>query len=573
MTPELASLFDTVVKTLFQLATTDGWNAARSRFVKFVTRSKRREAESLLDATRGRIRENPQQGPEAVSGLIEELRPMLDTHVTLAHLEGFVSSILPLIEASKPTVTTYNAVADSQFIFYPGQRELVSVGESSAQSGALGEISTAEYIEMLRNTNRALTQSTEALKKSMAAQQVLTDKVIAQSRLLHESEQKAREARDTVLTLVILIAQLSQGLDRVSRERDGLLEQMHEAKGQQARFAALQQELTATQAEVVWWKARHDQAQQQLEVTRGQLRRAERLAEAALGDLAACESSTDAASSPQPDADAYEQLLDSIATAGKERQERLDEIEDELDELASPPAAEEQMPARQSEARADTASKPSAPAISVQTIPSQRTSSEPVSVRRNNPPASRGAATGVAGPLAAGAGAVAGVLAICLLIAFFVVKTVQDDQYSLLAMHLMGAKPVASTYTYPCIYTCTGTTEQDLTYALRPDSMVSTTFQVSDYKTRYFNTELSLQGASRSCGSTARVSYTVSSNGHIVSHGSVTWKNSASISDLPIGKHAQLGFTATLSAPSGCAISLDMSNPTVDALKGWSQLV
>jgi hypothetical protein len=250
----------------------------------------------------------------------------------------------------------------------------------------------------------------------------------------------------------------------------------------------------------------------------------------------------------------------------------LDEIEDELGELASPSAVHEERPAGQDEAGAATGPKPLMSTISLQAIPSHRTPSEPVSARRDSPPTSRGAAAGMVGRLAAGAGVVAGGLAICLLIAFVIVKSVQDDQYSLLDLHLTGTKPVASTYTYPCTYMCTGTTEEDLTYALRPNRVVSTTFQVSDDRTRYFNTELSLQGASRSCSITARVSYTVSSNGHVVSHGSVTWTNSAWISDLPVGKHAQLGFTATLHAPSSCALSLALSNPTVDALNGWSRV-
>ena len=249
MDPELGNLIRLVMQTLVASMTTDSWHEACRRIVKLVTRRKRREAQSRLDAVRESLRNNALEGPEAVERLTEELGPLLDAqHLTLAQLGGFVSSIKPLIEASKPVITTYTITAERQFNFYSSSRELVKVGEST------DELNAGEYVDMLRDTSRALQESAQALQESFAAQRRLTDEVVTQSRLAHESQKEAHAARTTVLGLLVMIAKMRQRLDAVSHERDDLLDQLHEAIGRGAQVVALERQLTATQEEVLRWK-------------------------------------------------------------------------------------------------------------------------------------------------------------------------------------------------------------------------------------------------------------------------------------------------------------------------------
>lgn len=169
--------------------------------------------------------------------------------------------------------------------------------------------------------------------------------------------------------------------------------------------------------------------------------------------------------------------------------------------------------------------------------------------------------------MAANIAAVAVVVAFAYMIASEIQTSIHDNQYSLGGLYRTGSKPTISDYSPTCGDCDPGS--EDLTYILQANQAAETNFQISDNKSRYLNVvSLSLRNAAKTCDASSIVSYAIYSNGERISEGTIANGDAPSITDLPIGKHAKLRFTALLHAPRGCFVSLDMFNPTVDVLRG-----
>jgi hypothetical protein len=564
MEPELLR---TAIQALVGAMTTDAWNAARSRFVNLVTRSKRQEVARRLDARARRVRRAPAGQAAEAESLADELRPIIDSeHITPAHFEQFIKSVTVLVAEARPAISASAAfVEGDQFNFHQAVHEPARAGEPEPAAGSFRNLrQQAEYAGMLR-------QVTMALKDSAASQRVLTSEIVALSRVARESQEEAHTARSAVLMMTAIVIDLRRRISDLERERDELLDRL----GKEARpgmgVADLQRRLADAQQDVRRFNDLYAKTQQELIQARQQQAAAERLADEALDRLARYEH----AEGTQPDLEEYERALDDLVDGREGHEERLGEIEQEL--RGFPPSLPPPSGERAGPAIAGGGPDVVAEAGSVVTWPppgrpaGQHRTGSP---RRNAGKGDRSAAARAACRafckviVAAVAGLALAGLAIALP-AYGIAQSIRDDPYYLADMHMTGNRPAVSTSYGTCYYASCSSTTEDLSYSMRPARTVKTTFQVSDRKVRHLNTYLALADISRSCGTSPRVSYTLSSNGRQVGHGTITSSNAANIRDLAIGRHALLSFTAVLSAPSGCVLRLDMGDPTLDVLQGW----
>jgi hypothetical protein len=106
-------------------------------------------------------------------------------------------------------------------------------------------------------------------------------------------------------------------------------------------------------------------------------------------------------------------------------------------------------------------------------------------------------------------------------------------------------------------------------YHLLASQGIRTVFRVSGDKDWYLNSSLGVLDQSRACGTSSRVSYRIDVNDRLAAHGTATREDWTQIRDLHVGRHAQVSFSAVLTAPAGCIVVLELADPAVDALKGW----
>jgi hypothetical protein len=551
------------IQALVEAMTTDAWNAVRPRFVRLITRNRRRDVEARLDARAQRVRGAPAQQAAEVESLADELRPIIDSeHITPAHFEQFVKSVTMLVDKARPAIAANAVVVQGdQFNFHQPPHDLARAGESATVTASLHATGQSEQADMLRHV-------TMALKDSAASQRALTGEIVALSRVARESQEEAHTARATVLMATAIVIDLRRRIDDLERERDELLDRLRKETRQGTDVTELQRQLADAHQDVRRFNDLYAQTRQELAEARQQQGAAERLADEAMGRLARYEH----AQGTQPDLDDYEQALDNLVDDRQLHQERLNEIEQALRGLSpspplAPPALAGLSTARREPDAVDDAGGVAIAPPEYRPYSHRGTSTRP-DAGTSGPPATRTARRSIYRAFVA---PLAGIALAGLFITFVVyaaIQSIRDDAYYLSDMHMTGSKPAASINYGTCYYTACGPTTEDLTYSIRPARVANTTFQVSDHKERYLNVDLDLENIGRSCGASPRVSYTLASDGHLVAQGTVT-TNTTYISDLAVGRHAMLSFTAQLHAPSGCVLALDMSNPTLDAIKGW----
>jgi hypothetical protein len=522
-----------VLRALLDAMTTDGWRAACGLFMKFVRRGKRRQAQAALDRTRQRVLRAPGQRAAEAETLARELGGLIDVErCTAPQCEQFIQSVTSLLERARPVVTAATFVQGDMLIFPRPAHETTGTAQPAGTA-------QPDYAEGLR-------QATTALKDSAEAQRALASEVAAFSRLARESQQKAHAAQVTVLNLLTIVAGLQRRIEDLTRERDDLLVRLAASMKQELDVTNLTQQLHDAQQQVLRSHRLYQRSQQELALARQRQETAEREADEATDRLARYEGAPPAAADHGPDLDDYEQALDDLVVDRQAQGDRLDDIERSLSEL-SPPLSPASLPLPPPP---QPAGMPTAAAVNEH---------------------ARGTADLADPILTRWFDVIGGLVLVCLCLTsavFGIVHSVRDDQYSLGDLRMTGSKPAMSYYPPVCSQAgCAGSGTEELAYSLSPGRSAHTIFLVGDEKTRYLSTDLSLSSSGRSCGDAARASYIIYSNGHAISHGSLTAKAGGTIRSLPIGKHARLGFSAALHAPPGCVMSLSLTDPTLDALK------
>jgi hypothetical protein len=543
-----------MVRALLDAMTTDSWRAVCTLFMRFVRRSKRRQAQAALDRTRQRVLRAPGQRAAEVEALASELRPLIDGELcTTPQCEQFIQSVASLLEKAKPVVTAATLVQGDMFIFREPSSEAIGTQPSRAVPVSHGPgqpagAAQAEYAGMLLQAIAALKDTAAAVKQGGESQSALASEVAAFSRIARESQKEAHTAQVTVLNLLAMMASLQRRLDDVTRERDELLDQLESATRQELDVAELKRQLHDTQRQVVRSNELYRRSQQELAQARQQQEAAERLADEATDRLARYEGAPPStADYSGPDLDDYEQALDDLVAGRQAHEDRLYDIEQSLRQLSRPPAPASVPPPPPSDSGTSAAENERAGGTAV-----------------------------LAAPISGSSGLISSLIIIGLIltaIVFGITTTIRNYSYNLGDLRTTGSTPARTSYPPACSQAgCTNLGIEDLAYSLHPGRSVHTIFLVADQKTRYLSTNLSLSSSGRSCGGAARVSYTVYNNGHAISQGRLTVTADRQISDLPVGKHARLGFTAASHAPPGCVMSLSLANPTLNVVKAGLHL-
>jgi hypothetical protein len=536
------------IQAVVEAMVTEASAAARSLIVKAATTvRKRRAVKDRLDASAERVRNEPDQRFAEIDKLAKELKPFIQD-LTSAQFEQIVKSISDLVAKAGPTVTNALTIK-GDFLNFP------QVGPVAAQAAELSTVISSFHRSGQSRQDSLVDQVAMMLRDGAAAQRAFASEIMTLNRVAEEKRKEAQTANNAVLMASLLVAELRLRIAELERERDELLDQLGEKARQGADVAELQRQLADAQQEVRDYSERYSQSQRDLVLYRRQREAAERRADEAVEAMSRVVY--------------YEHALDDLIDDGERYQERSSGPGQALRGQALPaaPGIEERHGPRDGAAHV---APPGSPADGVVAEPRSSSRRSGSRARRTDRTAAARARWEVLKAII-GSTVLVGFIG-CLLATYIygIADTIRDDQYQLSNLYASGAKPATTYYTPPgCDYGCADEATQYLTFRLRSDQATQSVFQVGDHRDRYLNvTNFSLANVRRACGSSPSVRYSVYSNGRLINSGKITTKNDASISNLPIGRHALLRLTALLHAPGGCVLGLQMSNATVDALKG-----